>query len=219
MRTSDETKEISNALVEAQAEMLVVPMNTKNPFFNSKFADLGSVIETTRPILKKHGLAITQFPTSPFVGQIGVTSRLIHTSGQWFEESVFIPLPEKSADGEKKKSPNLAQAAGIAITYLKRYSWSAILGIYAEEDTDGEGAGKHEEPELTEEEKELLELKKLKKLIVTIGKELGGKDKPEVVTLITQYVDSGNPNDIVDIGVAKTLLAKLNDMTEKKEQE
>jgi hypothetical protein len=218
MLTSEKIDLISAALVEAQAEMPVVPMNAKNPFFNSKFADFGSVIETTRPILKNHGLAITQFPTSTPDNRIGVTSRLIHKSGQWFEESVYIPLPEKEKAGEgekQKKSPNLAQATGIAITYLKRYSWTAILGVYADEDTDGE-SGKREEAELTEEE---LELKKLKKEIVTLGKALGGKENSEISAMIKEHIDSGNPNDIENIGIAKTLLKRLEDFKLNKKEE
>jgi hypothetical protein len=208
MRTSETIEKISEALVAAQAEMPLVPMNTENPFYHSKFADLGSVIKTTRPILAKHNLAITQWPTTSEDGQVGLTTRLLHGSGEWLEDTVFIKaVPEQK---------NPAQAAGITITYLKRYCWSAVLGIYTDEDTDGEGLAKYVEPELTEEEKEL---KKLKKLIVTVGKELGGKDNAEVVAVITQYAESGNPNDIIDIGVAKTLLVKLNGMTEKKEQE
>jgi hypothetical protein len=206
MLTSGSIVKISSALVKAQAEMPLVPMNTENPFYHSKFADLGSVIKTTRPVLAKNGLAISQWPTTSGDGQVGLTTRLIHESGEWLEDTVFIKaVPEQK---------NPAQAAGITITYLKRYCWSAVLGIYTDEDTDGERLAKDSEPELTEEEKEL---KKLKKLIVTVGKELGGKENQKVVELIKEYDETGNPNNINNIGVAKSLLAKLNLMTEQDE--
>jgi hypothetical protein len=201
MRTSESIKSISVALVKAQAEMPLVPMNTENPFYHSKFADLGSVIKTTRPILAKNGLSITQWPTTSEDGQVGLTTRLLHESGEWFEDTVFIKsLPEQK---------NPAQAAGITITYLKRYCWSAVLGIYTDEDTDGEGLGKYTEPELTEEE---IELKKVKKDVFSHIKELGGKENAAVVELIKKHVDSGNPNDLENIGIAKTLLAHLKEM-------
>ena len=36
-----------------------------------------------------------------------------------------------------EKGKSSAQVAGSVITYLRRYSWVSILGLYAEEDTDG----------------------------------------------------------------------------------
>jgi hypothetical protein len=54
----------------------------------------------------------------------------MHTSGQWIESSMTLPL--------NLENKNIAQSAGSIITYLRRYSLSAMLGIYADEDTDGE---------------------------------------------------------------------------------
>lgn len=141
MNKSESIKNLSAALAAAQAEMPSVKMNSVNPFLKNKFADLGAVIETSRPILAKHGLSISQFPTS-FDNQVGVTTILMHASGEWLEDTMTMQASE-----EKGKSA--AQVAGSVITYLRRYSWSAVLGLYADEDTDGAHAQK---PEATRHE-------------------------------------------------------------------
>lgn len=126
---SDSIKNLASALAEAQASMPAVPMNSVNPFLHSKFADLGSIVKTAQPILAQHGLSVSQRAFS-LDGTIGIKTILMHTSGEWIESSIALPLGE-----EKGKS--IAQAAGSIITYLRRYSLSAILNMYAEEDADG----------------------------------------------------------------------------------
>lgn len=129
MNKSESIAKLSAALVMAQAEMPIVKMNSVNPFLKNKFADLGAVIEASRPILARRGLSISQFPTSSD-NRIGVTTLLVHESGEWLEETVLLDMAE-----EKGKSA--AQVAGSIITYLRRYSWSSVLGLYADEDSDG----------------------------------------------------------------------------------
>jgi len=61
---------------------------------------------------------------------IGVESILMHESGEFIAERIVIALTE-----EKGKSR--VQSAGSTLTYLRRYSWAAILGMYSDEDSDG----------------------------------------------------------------------------------
>ena len=131
---------LASALSKAQAEMPAVPMNAVNPFLKNKYADLAEMIRVASPILAKNGLSISQQPVS-IEGQIGVTTTLLHASGQWIEDTISLPLGD-----EKGKS--LAQVAGSIITYLRRYSYGAIVGLATDEDTDGNApAKKHEQPE------------------------------------------------------------------------
>lgn len=129
MNKSDSIKNLAAALTQAQAEMPAVKMNSVNPFLKNRFADLGAVIEATRPHLAKYGLSISQFPSNDS-GNIALRTIIMHSSGEWLEDVISLPLGE-----EKGKSS--AQVAGSVITYLRRYSWSAICGVYADEDTDG----------------------------------------------------------------------------------
>jgi hypothetical protein len=131
MNKSDTIASLSKALVLAQAEFKSVTMNSVNPFFKSKYADLGAVIETCKPILSKHGLAVSQLAEGAD-GQAGVTTMLIHESGEYISTSLVVPI----AGG------NISQEAGKTITYLRRYGLAAILGLYADEDTDAEGSHK-----------------------------------------------------------------------------
>ena len=61
---------------------------------------------------------------------VGVESMLMHESGEFVAERILIPLTE-----EKGKSK--VQSAGSTLTYLRRYSWASILGMYSDEDSDG----------------------------------------------------------------------------------
>ena len=126
---------IAKALVSAQAEMPAIEMNATNPFLKNKYADLGAIIKTVRPILAKHGLAFSQLAVGSG-GEVGIKTMLIHESGEFIVDTITLPMTE-----ERGKSS--AQAAGSIITYLRRYSLSAILGIYADEDTDGTPVQQH----------------------------------------------------------------------------
>ena len=129
MNKSDSIASLAAALAQAQGEMPAAPMNAVNPFLKNKYADLGAIIKTATPIMAKHGLSVTQHPYSD--GQnIGVTTILAHSSGEWMESELSMLLGE-----ERGKSS--AQVAGSIITYLRRYALAAVLGMYADEDTDG----------------------------------------------------------------------------------
>lgn len=129
MNKSNSIGKISLALSKAQAEMPEVKKNAQNPFLKNKYADLGAVIETSRPILAKYELAVTQFPVSEG-DKIGVTTLLTHSSGEWLEETILISATDA-------KGLSFAQSAGVVISYLRRYAWASVLGMYADEDTDG----------------------------------------------------------------------------------
>ena len=130
MNKSDSITNLSAALAKAQAEMPAAPKDANNPFFKSRYADLGSVIEASRPILAKNGLSVSQFPTGES-GNIGVDTVLMHESGEWLECYMTLPIGGKEVR-------NIAQEAGSIITYLRRYAYASVLGMYADEDTDGE---------------------------------------------------------------------------------
>ena len=129
MQKSANLGNLATALNLFQSEVTKVGFDSKNPFLKNKYASLTAVIETSKPFLSKYGLSISQFPVSNPQGQVGVTTILMHVSGEFLEETCLM-TPEKS------KGVNDAQSAGIAITYCRRYGWSAVLGMTADEDTD-----------------------------------------------------------------------------------
>ena len=130
MNKSETIGKLAEALSRAQAEMPAAKFNSVNPFLKNKYADLGSIIDTAKPVLGKFGLAVTQLPINDGEGRVGVETVLTHASGEWLSTQFSLPLAD-----EKGKSG--AQVAGSIVTYLRRYSLAAILGMYSDEDTDG----------------------------------------------------------------------------------
>lgn len=127
MKQSESIKNLAAAMSVAQGAMGAAIKGNSNPFFKSKYADLGSVIEAIKPHFAAQGLSYVQFPVSA-ESSVGVTTRLMHSSGEWLEQDYFIPLGKMDA-----------QAAGSAITYARRYALQAIAGIPSEDD-DGNAA-------------------------------------------------------------------------------
>jgi hypothetical protein len=123
VNTSEQLNEIAAALTKAQAAMKNAALNKVNPHFKSKYADLAGIRDTVVPALTANGIAVVQT-----LAQGLVLTRLIHTSGQWIESACPIPT-----------APDM-QKMGSAITYARRYSLSAICGISADEDDDGNAA-------------------------------------------------------------------------------
>ena len=131
MNQSESIKNLSAALVKAQSEMPEIPMDGINPHYQSKFSTLGAVIRATRPIFAKHGLVVLQLPSGD-AGVVGLTTRILHTSGEWIEQELVMPLDGKSNPG---------QEVGKLITYFRRYGLASAAGVYSEEDTDNESKG------------------------------------------------------------------------------
>jgi hypothetical protein len=132
MKHSEQINELAAALSLYQRGAKNPNNSAKNPFLKNKYAPLNEILNQVRPELAEHGLAITQLVTGD--GVIGVTTILMHASGQWIGDSV-------SLQPDSNKGLSVAQNAGVVITYLRRYGVQAILGISGEDDTDG-----HSEP-------------------------------------------------------------------------
>jgi hypothetical protein len=116
------------ALVKAQQEMGVAKKDSKNPYFNSSYADLNSIRETALPVLNKHGIAVLQ-PTVVINGKNYVRTILVHESGEYVYSLTEIKV-------QKQNDP---QAEGSGISYARRYGLQAIITMAATDD-DGEAA-------------------------------------------------------------------------------
>ena len=128
MKMSEQINELATALVVAQGLIQNPTKSVKNDFFKSKYADLAGVLDVVRPAFTQAGIAVIQSPSTGDNGEIGVTTTLVHTSGQWMSDQVSMAIDPSA------KNP--AQAAGSLITYLRRYSLSAFANV-AQEDDDG----------------------------------------------------------------------------------
>lgn len=120
-------KNLAAALCKAQADMEGAKKDAKNPHFNSKYADLASVWDAIRVPLTKNGLSIVQLPRS-MQGGVEVETILLHTSGESLSSVLAVPASKSDAQG-----------FGSALTYARRYSLMAMVGV-APEDDDGNAA-------------------------------------------------------------------------------
>lgn len=131
LKFSEEIKDLSAALAKAQGELENAAKNATNPHFRNNYADLATILNVVRPVLAKHGLAVSQHPAF-CEGMVHVTTLLSHSSGQWMQSCVSSPVGKADAQG-----------VGSAITYCRRYSLAAIAGI-SQEDDDGNAASRKE---------------------------------------------------------------------------
>ena len=117
------------AMALAQAEIDPAVKRALNPHFKSKYTDISGVLDTIKPAMNNHGLAIMQFPNDCAGSQVELTTVISHRSGAALIS--VAKCPQGRGGGP--------QGAGSGITYLRRYSAQSALGLSAEDD-DGNGA-------------------------------------------------------------------------------
>jgi hypothetical protein len=137
IKMSESIANLAKAYAQFQAEVKNPNNTAKNPQFKSTYAPLDEVINTAKPVLAKYGLSVLQ-STGSEGESVVITSLLLHESGEYIQSSELV-LPAYQIKGGGVKDFN-AQGAGSAITYGRRYSLSAILGLSSEDDDDGNHA-------------------------------------------------------------------------------
>ena len=129
MNKSESIKELATALAKAQGSIKGAIKDSSNPFFKSKYADLASVVEAIRSAFAANGLSYIQTVEPSQADEVRVETMILHESGEWISCGV-LALPVSKVD---------AQGYGSALTYARRYSLSAAVGV-APEDDDGNAA-------------------------------------------------------------------------------
>ena len=124
------TAKVCAALVAAQADLRnpAKDRTANTGTYSYKYADLASILDLVRPILAKHGLAITQ-DVRMEDGRLLILTTLLHSSGESLQ---YGPLAGSVGTSW--------QQTGGGITYARRYALQAILGIAADEDDDAASA-------------------------------------------------------------------------------
>jgi hypothetical protein len=121
-------KSLAKSLVKAQSTISGAIMDSNNPFFGSKYADLESVTMAIKKPLAENGLGYVQrvHRENNFVG---VETIIIHESGETFSNGVtWVPVTKNDAHG-----------FGAGLTYARRYSLASCFGVIQTDD-DGNGA-------------------------------------------------------------------------------
>lgn len=129
MEMSEKIDALAEALAKAQGEMKNAVKGCDNPFFKSKYADLAECLNVAREPLSKNGLSIFQANEGIVESsKLAVTTMIMHSSGQFIKVTSSYPVQK-----------NDAQGFGSTLTYARRYSLAAALGL-AQEDDDGNSA-------------------------------------------------------------------------------
>jgi hypothetical protein len=120
-------KNLYKSLANFQQECPVIHKGTTG--YGYTYADLPAIFEVINPLLNKHGLGFYQA-----VNGLELVTVVFHVaSGETIEHSATIP------QDVTLKGMNQFQVLGSAITYMRRYQLSAMLGIVTDKDTDASG--------------------------------------------------------------------------------
>ena len=137
MITSQEIGELAAAMAKAQAAIenptkhKTAKVRSEKGNFEYMYTDLAAGLECIRPALSAQSIAVFQVQRIDQNGNMILITRLIHgPSGQWVESEYFVC----KADLDHQKR-------GSALTYARRQSLFAIVGIAgADDDDDGSSA-------------------------------------------------------------------------------
>ncbi len=133
MERSEQIGELMTALALAQNEFTKLLKDSDNPFYNSKYSDLASVIDAVRPSLNKQGIAVFHTLDSDLESMTANCTVWMFKGEQFISFTPPAPAVGKAKDGKEKFD---VQTIGAVWTYLRRYTLQAICGL-ASEDDDG----------------------------------------------------------------------------------
>ena len=128
MQRSETIGKLAPAFCKAQGAFGFAIKDKTNPAYKSKYADLGAVWEAALPALQMHGLSVIQLPVVDESGYAALETILLHESGEFISSTTRARIVKDDPQGY-----------GSAITFLRRYSLAATLGI-TQEDDDGQAA-------------------------------------------------------------------------------
>lgn len=136
-------KNINQKLFDLQQEIGSISKDAKNPFFNSNYFDVNSLIKQLHPLLKKHKLLLTQ----PLQYEAEVDKEFVVSKLQCIESGDYT-------ESRKRLSEQVdPQKLGSEITYYRRYTLQSLLALQAEDDDGNAASGK-----VTEKPKDWLNL-------------------------------------------------------------
>ncbi len=189
-----DTKNLLTALLETQREVptLKLGTNATNPAFKNKYVTLDKLMAEVLPLLNRHGLVWTTLPVDRPNGPV-LNYRLIHAAtGEVLEGEIPLMLDKQNSQG-----------LGSAVTYSRRQSVMAVLGLAADPDDDGAKASvpRSEQPTTVKSGDRPLNDEELKAMRVAI------KDSGLHEALVLSSV---GVEDVVMLSHARAIRAKLD---------
>jgi len=137
MNQSDSIANLTLALSTVQGKMSHAVKDSANPFFKSKYADLESVWGACRELLSQNGLAVMQFPGlySELDKSMSLTTVISHKSGEYISQEMSMPLSKVDAHG-----------CMAILTYMRRASLAAVIGVVQADDDGNTATNKLNQP-------------------------------------------------------------------------
>lgn len=123
MFKSENLEKLPTALIALQADLKPVHKDAKS--HNSRYATLYAVMQSIQPALKQHGFSIVQTTLANGRGA-ALETVLLHTSGEYISSTIDVPVAKA----------NDPQAYGSALSYGRRYSIMALLGLVTTDEDD-----------------------------------------------------------------------------------
>lgn len=121
MKTSESIKQLAPALLRAQRKIGGAIKGSSNPFFKSRYADLGAVMAACKEELNSEEITVLQPLGSDETGDY-VETTFLHSSGEFATSRMKIPAYKN------------AQELGSNVSYLKRYLLQSMVFTPSEDD-------------------------------------------------------------------------------------
>lgn len=138
---------IAAALIQLQNEVRALDKTAKNDHFKNTYAPLDEVMDNALPLLAKNKLGLMQWPVTKGDKHY-LHTVLVHESGANLQADIELLLVKKDPQG-----------LGSALTYTRRQTVMAILGLSAkDEDDDGNKASNNMQPASPEQIEQITQM-------------------------------------------------------------
>lgn len=131
MQAKEAEQAFNAAMAQMQCEIPTVGEGGLNTHTGNSYATLDDINYTLKPIMQRHGFAIT-FKVDHVGAGVKVTGILMHAAGHREDTTMFLPM-------DIGKGRNDVQAVGSSVTYARRYVMCALLNITTGETRDDDG--------------------------------------------------------------------------------
>ena len=140
---SENINEVAAALNKASELIYNTPKEASG--YHYKYTELSTVLDMIRKANLPNGLSLPQHPWAPAKDLLGVTSMIIHSSGQWMGSQFAVKIEEQAGN-------NWNQSCGALLTYMRRYSAMSLYSFF-QEGADSDGITKEEKAKRVLKEK------------------------------------------------------------------
>ena len=121
---------IYGQLLQFQNKLRKVNKDAKGYGYN--YASFDNIIETIKPELEAQNLGYTHI----FDGQ-DIICILFNAEGETITSRLSLSEEKPKLTKDGKETLTASQLLGVSITYARRYTLTAILGLVTDDDTDG----------------------------------------------------------------------------------